>query len=188
MELKEEEKRYLLQLARKAIEHFLDKREVLEITPQEVSSKRLVDNGACFVTLHIGENLRGCMGSLTARSPLVFDVIGNAINAAFRDPRFYPLSKEELKKARISISVLTKPVPLSVKGPDELLKKLEPGKHGVILEKGYYRATFLPLVWEHYPDKEEFLQHLSIKAGLSPGGWKDSECRFSVYEAKEFSE
>lgn len=188
MELNEEEKGYLLQLARKAIEHFLDKREILEIKPQEVSSKKLVDNGACFVTLHIGENLRGCMGSLTARTPLVFDVIGNAINAAFRDPRFYPLSKEELKKARISISVLTKPVPLSVKGPGELLKKLEPGKHGVILEKGYYRATFLPLVWEHYPDKEEFLRHLSMKAGLLPDGWKDPECRFSVYEAKEFSE
>ena len=188
MELEEDEKKYLLGIARKAIGHYLDSREILEIKPGEVSSKRLVEDGACFVTLHIGENLRGCMGSLTARRPLVFDVIGNAINAAFRDPRFYPLTKEELEKVRISISVLTKPVPLSVSGPDDLLKKLEPGKHGVVLERGYYRATFLPLVWEHYPDKEEFLKHLSIKAGFLPDGWKDPNCQFSVYEAKEFSE
>lgn len=188
MDLKEYEEKYLLGIARKAIEHYLDTRTALEVKPQEVSSKRLVEDGACFVTLHIGEELRGCMGSITARRPLVFDVVENAINAAFRDPRFYPLKKEELEKVRISISVLTKPVPLSVSGPDDLLRKLEPGKHGVILEQGYYRATFLPLVWEHYPDKEEFLKHLSMKAGLLPDGWKDPACRFSVYEAKEFSE
>ena len=188
MELKEEEKKYLLGIARKTIEHYLNTRETLKVKPQEVNSKRLVEDGACFVTLHINDNLRGCMGSLTARRPLVFDVIGNTINAAFRDPRFHPLKKEDLERIKISISVLTKPVPLSVSGPDDLLKKLEPEKHGVIMEKGYYRATFLPLVWEHLPDKEEFLQHLSMKAGLLPGGWKDPECQFSVYEAKEFSE
>jgi AmmeMemoRadiSam system protein A len=184
----EDEKRYLLGLARKSMMHFLEKGETLEVKPEEVNSKKLVEEGACFVTIHIDDQLRGCIGSLEAKRPLVFDVAENAINAAIRDPRFSPLTMEELEKAKISISVLTKPVPFPVKSPDELLEKLEPGRHGLILKQGIARATFLPCVWEQLPDKLEFLAHLSMKAGLSPEGWKDPETEFLVYEAEEFSE
>jgi len=186
--LNETEKKFLLSLARRAIKHYLDTGKKLDLKPSEVPSKRLTEDGACFVSLHIGRELRGCIGSLEAHRPLVMDVIDNALGSAFGDPRFFPLAAGELPKARISISVLTKPVPLPVKGPEDLLKKLVPNRHGLILEQGYARATFLPAVWEELPKKEEFLGHLSMKAGLLPDGWKDPRTRFFVYEAEEFSE
>jgi len=188
MELSEEEKRYLLDIARRSIAHFLEKGEPMELKPDDVGSKRLTEDGACFVTLHLEGNLRGCIGTLEAHRPLVFDVLDNAINAAINDPRFFALTKEELPKAKISISVLTKPEPLPVDGPEDLLAKLVPKKHGLILKHGIARATFLPVVWEQLPGKEEFLQHLCMKAGLPPDGWKDPKTEYEVYEAIEFSE
>ena len=99
------------------------------------------------------------------------DVVDNAISSAFGDPRFSGLRKQEFAKIKISISVLTKPIPFPVSGPDDLLKKLVAGKHGLILKQGWARATFLPAVWEELPDKEQFLSQLSMKAGsrLTPG-------------------
>jgi AmmeMemoRadiSam system protein A len=116
------------------------------------------------------------------------DVIDNALACAFGDLRFFPLAAAELLKVKISISVLNKPQCLPVNGPDDLLKKLVPGKHGLIMEKGTARATFLPVVWEQLPNKEQFLEHLSLKACLARDGWKSVDCRFFVYEAEEFSE
>jgi hypothetical protein len=168
--------------------HYLEEGEKLKIEPSEIPSKKLVEDGACFVSLHIDGELRGCIGSLEAYQPLVFDVIANAYNAANIDSRFYPVAKSEIGKVKISISVLTKPVPFPVSGPVDLLKKLKSGKHGLILEQGLNRATFLPVVWEELKDKEEFLTHLSMKAGLSPDGWKSPKTKFKVYEAEEFSE
>ena len=186
--LNKKEKKFLLDLARKSIKHYLEKGTKLDVKPSDVPTKRLTEDGACFVSLHINEELRGCIGSLEAHRPLVMDIIDNSLACAFGDPRFYPLTKDELSKVKISISVLTKPEPFLVKGPDDLLKKLVPGKHGLILEQGIARATFLPVVWEQLPEKEEFLSHLSMKAGLSPDGWKDPRTKFFVYEADEFSE
>jgi hypothetical protein len=186
--LNEDEKKFLLGIARKSISHYLEKGTRLEVKPSEVESKKLIEEGACFVSLHIGQNLRGCIGSLEAQAPLIFDVMDNAVNAAVNDPRFYALTVPELEKVKISISVLTKPVPFPVKGPADLLKKLIPGKHGLILKRGCNSATFLPVVWEQIPDKEEFLAQLSVKAGLPPDGWKSHNINYQVYEAEEFSE
>jgi len=186
--LTEKEKKFLLVIAREAIGRYLEKGVKLDLKPSEVPTKRLTEDGACFVTLHMGGELRGCIGSLEAHRPLVMDVIDNALACAFGDPRFFPLAAGELPKVRISISVLTKPEPFPVKGPEDLLKKLEPKKHGLILEQGTARATFLPAVWDELPEKEEFLAHLSMKAGLAPDGWKSPRARFFVYEAEEFSE
>ncbi len=186
--LNSEEKKYLLSLARRSIKKFLDTGSRIDVDPSDVPSERLSEDGACFVTLHIGADLRGCIGSLEAHRPLVMDVADNAVAAAFGDPRFYPLTTEEFGKVKISISVLTKPECLPVKDSDDLLKKLKPGKHGLIMEKGTARATFLPAVWEQLPEKEEFLNHLSLKACLARDGWKSVDCRFFVYEAEEFSE
>lgn len=188
MELSDEERAYLLGLARRSISHFLEKHEMMELKPEDVGSKKLTEEGACFVTLHMDGNLRGCIGTLEAHRPLVFDVIDNAVNAAVNDPRFFPLTEGELETAKISISVLTKPEPLPVNGPEDLLGKLEPKRHGLILKHGIARATFLPVVWEQLPGKEEFLEHLCMKAGLAPDGWKDPKTEYEVYEAIEFSE
>lgn len=188
MSLTEKEKKYLLELARRSIKHFIEKGEVLDVKPSEIPTERLLEERACFVSLHKDKELRGCIGSLEAQRPLVMDVVYNAVACAFQDPRFLPLTKEELGEVRISISVLTKPECLPVKDSDDLLKKLEPGKHGLILQKGTARATFLPVVWEQLPKKEDFMEHLSLKACLAKDGWKSMDCNYFVYEAEEFEE
>jgi AmmeMemoRadiSam system protein A len=186
--LSQKEKEFLLSLARRAIEYYFRTQKKLELQPGEVPSKNLVEKGACFVTLRVGKQLRGCIGTLEAWQPLFKDVIDNALGAAFGDPRFYPLAPEELKKIKISISFLTPPKEAKLGKPEEILEKLVPHKHGVIIRHGVARATFLPVVWEEIPDKTAFLQHLSMKAGLGPDGWKAAGTRFFIYEAEEFSE
>lgn len=179
---------FLLKVARDAIRYYLENGEEMKVDPSEVPNADLIRDGACFVTLRYEGKLRGCIGTLEAHRPLLLDVASNAVASAFADPRFPMLTKAELPHIKISISILTKPEPLPVKGPEDLLKKLVPLRHGLILQNGYYRATFLPCVWEELPEKEEFLKHLSMKAGLAPDGWKDPETRFLVYGSEEFSE
>lgn len=189
MALNAKEKKYLLELARKTVSHYIETGEILQLKPEDVPHKGLIENGACFVTLYIGKELKGCIGTLEAHRPLVFDVIDNAIGAAFNDPRFYPLRKEELPKVTFSMSVLSAPEPFPVKDANDLLKKLVPHKHGLIIQMGVARATFLPVVWEQLPKKEEFLSHLCMKAGLLPDEWKRTKgIQFYTYEAEEFSE
>jgi AmmeMemoRadiSam system protein A len=188
MVLTEKDKRYLLELARKAIIRYLDTGERLELNPASVPAPELARDGACFVTLRYKGQLRGCIGTLEAKRPLALDVAENAVASAFEDPRFPMLTKAEFPDVDISISVLTVPKPFPVGSPEELLEKLEPGKHGLILEKGFFKATFLPAVWKQLPDKNEFLKCLSMKAGLLPDGWKDPDVKFYVYESEEFSE
>ncbi len=187
--LGKKEKAYLLKVARESLDCYFRKGKRLEIEPKEVPSKSLTENGACFVTLHLNGQLRGCIGTLEAHRPLVFDVLENALSSAFEDPRFYPLRPEELPQVKISISVLSAPKPFPVKDSADLLKKLIPNRHGLILQKGYARATFLPVVWEQLAKKEEFLSHLCMKAGLEADAWRDTKgMEFFVYEAEEFSE
>lgn len=189
MDLDKKDEEYLLSLARKSVETYLRTGKKLSLEPKDVPSKKLIDNGACFVTIHIGGRLRGCIGTLEANRPLVFDVLENALNAAFDDPRFYGLSLEELPKVRFSISVLSEPKPFRVNDAKDLLDRLTPKKHGLIIQKGLARATFLPAVWEQIEGKEEFLSHLCMKAGLQPDEWRDTGgIKFFVYEAQEFSE
>jgi len=182
---------YLLKIARTAIETYLKSHERLEIKPSDVPGKRLAEDGACFVTLYIGKDraLRGCIGSLEASRPLVFDVADNALNSAFGDPRFPKVCPDELKDIKIEISVLTPPKKIEVSSAEDLLKKLIPRKHGLTIQKGWARATFLPVVWDELKDKKEFLSHLCMKAGLDPEEWKDTKTmEFFVYQAQEFEE
>lgn len=186
--LDDKEKKFLLSLARKSIQYYLSRGQLIQVSPSDVPSKNLVENGACFVTLYMSKELRGCIGTLEAHRPLFMDVLENAVASAVGDPRFFPLSMQELHKVKISISVLTEPKDFPVNGPDDILKKLVPHKHGLILKQGLASATFLPVVWEQLPDKVQFLQHLSMKARLEPDGWRDPKTKFQVYEAIEFSE
>lgn len=188
MPLLPEEKKFLLSLARKAIDYYLKTQRKLEPEPGDIPTAKLAENGACFVTLRAGRELRGCIGSLEARRPLFKDVIDNALGAAFGDPRFYPLSANEMKTIKISISCLTPAREVVLETPEKILEVLVPGRHGLIIQRGWARATFLPVVWEEIPDKIEFLRHLSMKAGLGPDGWKEKGTRFFIYEAEEFSE
>ncbi len=122
--------------------------------------------GASFVTLHRADDLRGCIGSLKAERALFLDVTQNAAAAAFRDPRFDPLTKEELPDIALSVSVLSSFEELAFRSEDELIGQLVPGVTGLVLFQGEKQATFLPSVWEVLPDPADFLMRLKHKAGL----------------------
>ncbi len=189
-EITKEEKEFLLKIARKSIDHYLKTGQIMDLQPGELVSEKLMEDGACFVSLHLKNNkeLRGCIGTLEANVPLVLDVINNAVGSAFEDPRFYPLKREEFEQIKISISILTSPKKVGIKDAEDLLKKLVPNKHGLIIKKVWARATFLPVVWEQLKKKEEFLEHLCMKAGLGKNEWKEPGMEFFFYEAIEFEE
>src|SRR5450830_328878 len=129
-----------------------------------------LEPGACFVTLTENGRHRGCIGSLAARRPLLEDVRANAVAAATRDPRFPPMTPDELPAVAVEVSVLSAPRPLPVSSLREAYAALRPGVDGVILETGtWHRTTFLPQVWQDLPDPVQFLQHLWLKAGVAPG-------------------
>jgi AmmeMemoRadiSam system protein B/AmmeMemoRadiSam system protein A len=131
-------------------------------------SDELRRSGACFVSLHQDGKLRGCIGSLMAWRPLIADLAENAFKAAFRDPRFPPLSPEEAEKVDISLSLLTPGQPVAFTDEADLMRKLRPRQDGLIIESEGKRAVFLPSVWESLPEPPKFLAHLKAKAGLSP--------------------
>ena len=174
----------LLEIARSAIFQTLDKSEqkvpMVGKIPDELNKKR-----ATFVTLTLKGNLRGCIGMLEACRPLAEDVAENARAAAFDDPRFEPLSKEEFEDLEIHISVLSPPEEMVFSSEAELLEQIRPGVDGLILQEGGRRGAFLPCVWEELPDQELFLMHLKMKAGLPSTYWSDS-LRISRYTAEYF--
>lgn len=141
----------------------------------------------CFVTLLRDGALRGCIGSLSPSRPLAEDVVVNAHNAAFRDPRFAAVTAAELAYIEVQLSILSPQQPLAVASESELLAVLEPFVDGLTLEDGANRATFLPKVWEQLPDPAAYLQQLKAKAGLAPGHWSTT-MRFWRYHAENFSE
>ncbi len=126
---------------------------------------------ATFVTLHVDGKLRGCVGTLDARRPLVEDVVSNARSAAFQDSRFPALTWPEFERLEIHISILSPPEPMTFSSEADLLAQLRPQVDGLILEDGHYRGTFLPSVWEQLPSPREFLRQLKLKAGLDADYW-----------------
>ena len=141
-----------------------------------------------FVTLKINNQLRGCIGSLSANASIVSGVRDNALNAALHDPRFSPLKKAELSAVHIEVSVLSEPLPLAYTDADDLLTKLRPGIDGVIIKKGSVSATFLPQVWEQLPRPEAFLSNLCAKAGLPSDHWKQGGLTVLTYQVQYFEE
>jgi AmmeMemoRadiSam system protein A len=141
-----------------------------------------------FVTLKHKGQLRGCIGSLSASDPLAEGVRRNAVNAAFHDPRFAPLTESELGQVEIEVSVLSEPQPLAFSDPEDLLRKLRANVDGVIIRQGHASATFLPQVWEQLPKKEDFLGHLCLKAGLPRDAWKRGKLEVSTYQVQYFEE
>lgn len=136
--------------------------------------ERLTRQRASFVTLKQGETLRGCIGTLEARTSLVESVADNAYAAAFRDPRFAALGDTELNDLTIEVSVLSPLNPVSFDSEQALLEKMIPGEAGWVLQDDGHRGTFLPSVWSSLSDPVEYLRHLKIKAGLGPDYWSKS--------------
>jgi AmmeMemoRadiSam system protein A len=185
--LTEEEGRYLLEIARNTINKKLsgekDKTAIDKERFPVFSEKR-----GTFVTLTIAGNLRGCIGHIIPQEELAEGVQVNSINAAFRDPRFRPLTKEEWKEVKIEISILTDPEPLHFLDAEDLLNKLQPGIDGVIIKRGYHQATFLPQVWDQLPSKEDFLTHLCLKAGMEGDAWREGDLEVQTYQVQAFEE
>ncbi len=158
----------LLQIAKHAIlEEFssaydFDKEKLL------VDYPFLKKDAATFVTLEYDHHLRGCIGSLIAHRFLFDDIFQNAKSAAFHDPRFHPLHERELSHINIEVSVLSEPEIIEYKDFNDLLTKVEPELDGLVFKHKGHQGTFLPQVWKELKSPKVFLEHLSIKAGLSP--------------------
>ena len=171
----------LLARARQAIAHHLG------LAPPPTDDPRLAQRGACFITLTLEGELRGCIGSIRPQRALGEDVVANAVAAASRDPRFPPLAAGELEHVRIEVSLLSSPEFLDFSTEAELLRQLRPGEDGLILFAGCRNATFLPQVWEKLPDPASFLGALKEKAGLAAGRTVDGlmAARYNVRKWQE---
>ena len=179
-----DEEHILLDLARQTLE-----RITAHISPPVVDLAALPpalgQQRACFVTLRHrqDDSLRGCTGTLIARRPLAEEVVSMTIQTAFHDPRFMPVQAPEVDELHIEISILTPSQPLEFSDPDDLLRKLHPGQDGVTLRLGNRRATFLPQVWENYPDPRVFLSLLAQKMGHPPDAWQHPQLAVEIYRA-----
>ena len=142
---------------------------------------------ASFVTLKAqGGTLRGCWGSLTAQRPLLLDVVANAYKTGFEDPRFGPVTADELAGAELGIALLSTPRRIRFADEADLVRRLRPDRDGLILQDGDRRGLFLPSVWERVPRPAHFLRQLKRKAGLPADHWSDS-LRVFRYSAESFS-
>lgn len=182
-----EEQTTLLRLAREALEHGVRGRDLPPLD-SSVLTPKLREQGATFVTLTEGGQLRGCIGALEPYQPLAQDVRDHAIAAALEDPRFPPVNERELSRIDIEVSRLTRPVPLEYKDANDLLSRLRPHVDGVILRDAFRRATFLPQVWEKIPDRAEFLSNLCYKMGADPELWRRKHLEVLIYQVEEFHE
>ncbi|MFW5729232.1 MAG: AmmeMemoRadiSam system protein A [bacterium] len=188
MQLSQTEQKYLLRIARSAIEEHLAARsgDRPGAPQEEPPSEKLLDHCGAFVTLRMptsGElRLRGCMGVVVPTHPLVESVRDSAVSAAFRDPRFPPLAPEELDACTIEISVLSPMIPCT---PEEV----EPGRDGVMISYGPASGLLLPQVAvEQCWDRSTFLSHVCRKAGAAPDCWRDPRARLHRFTAIVFSE
>jgi AmmeMemoRadiSam system protein A len=180
MNLTNEEKRTLLEIARSAIASGLKRKTLPSLKIQSEALNRL---SGVFVTLRIGEDLRGCIGYVEPLFPLARATQELAVKAAMEDPRFIPVTPLELKKIIIEISVLS---PLS----DLLdIENIEIGNHGLVIDAGYRRGLLLPQVaTEYHWDHIQFLQQTALKAGLPRDAWKQKEIKLFTFTVEKFDE
>jgi AmmeMemoRadiSam system protein A len=185
-ELTQDEGRWLLRLARRTLERLKPTGYTVppdaDLGLEDIPEICRQDRGV-FVTLHNRGNLRGCIGYVQATTPLYRGVIENAVHAARCDPRFSSVTLDEVEELELEISVLTVPAPLN--DP----KDVEVGRHGLIVSRGGRRGLLLPQVATEYGwDRETFLDHTCIKAGLEPGAWREAGTRIEAFSAQVFME
>jgi AmmeMemoRadiSam system protein A len=185
--LPESLQKQLVQIARYALQAAAERRSLaavkIEGLPEALSEPR-----ATFVTLTKGGSLRGCIGALEAKMPLIEDVQQHTVAAALHDFRFSAVTPDEVNQIRIEISILSPPQPLQYGFADELIKKIRPGIDGVLITDGKHRATFLPQVWERLPSPDLFLSMLCEKAALSPDAWRNSRLKVYTYQVESIHE
>jgi AmmeMemoRadiSam system protein A len=174
--------RTLLPIARASIASQLGKTH-----PADESAPWLRAQGASFITLNLQKKLRGCIGSLQANRPLLDDVKANALAAAFKDPRFKPLTAEEYDNIVVEISLLSALSTLDFTDEASALVQLTPRVHGVIFQYGHHRSTYLPQVWDMFADPVMFMASLKQKAGLPPNFWEPG-VKLHTYTVAKFSE
>ncbi|WP_157678129.1 AmmeMemoRadiSam system protein A [Oleiphilus messinensis] len=183
------DRRTIYELAQQSLWVCVHERRRLSVNIGEFS-KALQLMGASFVTLNKGKNLRGCIGTLEARKPLIQDVADHAYAAACQDPRFPPVTENELQDILVSVSVLSPPEDLVVESLAMLKQKLESDKPGLILRYGPHGATYLPSVWEQVEDSSDFIGSLMQKAGLPSDFWSDQilwqTYRVNYIQAQDF--
>lgn len=179
-------KEALLSIVRNALNLAVEKHQVYKPRRDEFGDV-LFNRGASFVTLEKNGNLRGCIGSLLPENAIAIDLANNAFAAAMNDPRFKPVTQDELKDIDFSISLLTNFEKIEFNSAEDLLSKIRPNIDGLLIKDGKRQGLFLPAVWEKIPDSQEFLTELKIKAGLSPSHWSESieVFRFRTVEIKD---
>lgn len=186
MALTEEDGQYLIDVAREAIELYLDNRIKIDV-PFECP-EHLKENLGVFVTLNKNHNLRGCIGYPEPVMPLIEATINSAISAAVSDNRFPMVSSDELEEIQIELTVLTKPELIDTP-KEEYLDNIIIGEDGLIVEMGFNRGLLLPQVaTENNMDKEEFISHTCLKAGLSPNSWIEDEIKLYKFQGQIFHE
>jgi AmmeMemoRadiSam system protein A len=156
--LSNSQKKVILQLAKDAIKEAVLKEKIVNKDYYLKNYPWLKKKGAVFVTINEFNNLRGCIGSIIAHQSLFEDIVKNAKAAALNDPRFRPVSKEELNNLEIEVSLLSEPKLLKYKDISDLKSKIRVGVDGVILNLNGYQATYLPSVWEQLPSFELFFK------------------------------
>lgn len=187
--MQKEIQKYLLGVAKNMIAEKLG--ISVEKLERPSGAEILNEKRGVFVTLEIRDfdgrkQLRGCIGNIMPFYALEEGVRQNALNAAFEDPRFRPLTTGEFDDIEIEISVLSVPEKLEYSSAEDLVKKLRPEVDGVIVRKGRSEATYLPQVWEDLKDKELFLNSLCMKAGLNGEEWKSGDVEVETYQAEVF--
>ncbi|MGB5178268.1 MAG: AmmeMemoRadiSam system protein A [Gammaproteobacteria bacterium] len=168
-----DEKSTLLSVALDSINNGLQHGKAARVNAADYPGP-LSEQRASFVTLKHGNSLRGCIGTLEARTSLVESIADNAYAAAFSDPRFAALDASEVDDLTIEVSVLSPLVPVAVTSEQELLEKLIPGEAGWMLQDDGNRGTFLPAVWASLGEPADFLRQLKMKAGLAPDYWSNT--------------
>lgn len=182
-----EEGEFLVKLARKSIESYLNQKKIIDI-PADTPNKLKEEMGA-FVTLTKNGQLRGCIGYSEPVKPLVDAVIEVALSAAIQDPRFPPVTPDELDDIQVEVSVLTKPELIEVKNPREYPEKIKVSEDGLVVERNFMKGLLLPQVpveWKW--DVEEFLANTCTKAGLAPNCWLDPETNIYKFQSQIFEE
>lgn len=185
-----EEGEFLVKLARRAVEEYLRTGEVTTLPPD--TPEKLRQRCGVFVTIcdfKRGRSLRGCIGYPYPTTMVAQAVIECAISSATRDPRFRPLTVEELDHMVFEVSVLTPPEAVAVDDPRQLPQKIKVGRDGLILERGFHKGLLLPQVPAEYGwDEEEFLCQCCVKAGVPPDNWLLTTTKIHTFQAIVFEE